>query len=57
MSVRGYADFSHGGEAEWRPTPDLGVNSVEVLGAFGVPPDRIAELMATGAVFVASETV
>jgi crotonobetainyl-CoA:carnitine CoA-transferase CaiB-like acyl-CoA transferase len=57
MSVRGYADFSHEGEGDWRPTPDLGLNSVEVLGAFGVPADRIAGLMATGAVFAPDEAV
>jgi len=50
-SVRGYADFSRGGEAVWRPTPDLGLHSAAVLADFGVPPDRIGALMASGAVF------
>ena len=51
IGVRGYAEFSRtvGGFAH--PTPDLGEHSAQLLAESGVPAERIAELLATGAVF------
>jgi crotonobetainyl-CoA:carnitine CoA-transferase CaiB-like acyl-CoA transferase len=51
VSARSYGDFSRTGSGFTRPTPDLGQHSAEVLADFGVAAGRIAELMATGAVF------
>ena len=51
LSVRAYADFSAGGAGFAHPTPDLGQHSADVLRDFGIDEDRIAALIASGAVF------
>ena len=51
ISMRGYADFSRTASGFSHPTPDLGEHTAELLAEFGVSPQRIAELFATGAVF------
>ncbi|OYU70307.1 MAG: hypothetical protein CFE28_10090 [Alphaproteobacteria bacterium PA2] len=51
QSVRAYADFSAAAGGFRYPTPDLGEHSVEVLAELGYDPDRIAALLATGAIF------
>jgi crotonobetainyl-CoA:carnitine CoA-transferase CaiB-like acyl-CoA transferase len=51
ITVRGYADFARTPVGERRPTPDLGEHTAEVLRDFGIPDDRIAALLAAGAVF------
>lgn len=50
LSARGYGDFSRTPGGFTRPTPDLGQHSAEVLAEYGIAPERIAALMATGAV-------
>ncbi len=49
--VRSYADFSRTPAGFRRPTLDLGEHSSELLREFGISEDRIAELLAVGAVF------
>jgi crotonobetainyl-CoA:carnitine CoA-transferase CaiB-like acyl-CoA transferase len=51
VSARAYADFSRTPAAFVHPTPDLGQHSAQVLADFGVAPERIKALLASGAVF------
>ncbi|WP_337185400.1 CoA transferase [Phenylobacterium sp.] len=51
VSTRAFSAFSRTPTGFSRPTPDLGEHSAEILGGYGVPADRIAELVAQGAVF------
>ena len=51
IGVRAYADFSRTPSGFRHPTPDLGEHSTALLREFGVAEDRIAALLATGAVF------
>jgi crotonobetainyl-CoA:carnitine CoA-transferase CaiB-like acyl-CoA transferase len=51
IGVRAYADFSRTPSGFRHPTPDLGEHSTALLAELGVAPDRIAALLATGAVF------
>jgi crotonobetainyl-CoA:carnitine CoA-transferase CaiB-like acyl-CoA transferase len=51
IGVRGFADFARSPGGFRHPTPDLGEHSTTLLGEFGVAPDRIAALLATGAIF------
>lgn len=51
VSVRSYADFSETPGGFRHPTPDRGEHSTDILADMGVPAGRIAELLATGAVF------
>ncbi|ODT87991.1 CoA transferase [Phenylobacterium sp. SCN 70-31] len=51
ISTRALSAFSRTPTGFSRPTPDLGEHSAEILAEYGVPADRIAELMAQGAVF------
>jgi crotonobetainyl-CoA:carnitine CoA-transferase CaiB-like acyl-CoA transferase len=51
IGVRSYADFSRTPAGFPHPTPDLGEHSTALLGELGISPERIAALMATGAVF------
>jgi crotonobetainyl-CoA:carnitine CoA-transferase CaiB-like acyl-CoA transferase len=51
LGVRAYADFSRTPAGFQHPTPDLGEHSTALLAEFGVAPDRIAALLANGAVF------
>jgi crotonobetainyl-CoA:carnitine CoA-transferase CaiB-like acyl-CoA transferase len=53
ITVRGYADFARTPGGFTRPTPDLGEHTEELLAEWGLPPERIAALMASGAVFAA----
>lgn len=50
LSARSYADFSRTPSGFPHPTPDLGQHSAEVLAAYGIAPDRLAALLASGAV-------
>lgn len=50
-SSRAYADFSRTRSGFARPTPDIGQHSAEILREWGVAEGRIAELLASGAVF------
>jgi crotonobetainyl-CoA:carnitine CoA-transferase CaiB-like acyl-CoA transferase len=51
VSARGFADFARTPGGFRYPTPDLGEHSRHVLEGYGVPQDRIAALIASGAVF------
>jgi len=51
ISVRAFADFSRTPSGFSRPTPDLGEHTREVLADYGIAPERIAALIASGAVF------
>ncbi|MGH6962884.1 MAG: CoA transferase [Phenylobacterium sp.] len=51
IGVRSYADFARTPSGFPHPTPDLGEHSTQVLAELGLPPERIAALLATGAVF------
>jgi crotonobetainyl-CoA:carnitine CoA-transferase CaiB-like acyl-CoA transferase len=51
LGVRAYADFSRTPSGFRHPTPDLGEHSTALLAELGVSPERIADLLATGAVF------
>lgn len=51
IGVRSYADFSRTPSGFPHPTPDLGEHSTALLNELGFSPDRIAALMATGAIF------
>jgi crotonobetainyl-CoA:carnitine CoA-transferase CaiB-like acyl-CoA transferase len=51
LGVRGFSDFSRTPTGFRRPCPDLGEHTAELLAEFGVSPDRIEALFATGAVF------
>jgi crotonobetainyl-CoA:carnitine CoA-transferase CaiB-like acyl-CoA transferase len=50
-TARGFSDFSRTASGFNRPTPDLGEHSIEILAEWGVPLERIAGLVASGAVF------
>ncbi len=52
IGVRGFADFSRTPGGFCGPTPDLGQDSVELLTDWGIAPERIEALLASGAVFV-----
>jgi len=51
VGVRAFADFSRTPSGFQRPTPDLGEHSSALLRDLGLPQDRIAALLATGAIF------
>ncbi len=51
IGVRSYADFSRTPAGFARPCPDIGEHTTELLTELGIAPDRIADLLATGAVF------
>jgi crotonobetainyl-CoA:carnitine CoA-transferase CaiB-like acyl-CoA transferase len=51
ITVRGYADFDRTPGGFVLPTPDLGEHSAQVLADWGIAPERIEGLLATGAVF------
>jgi crotonobetainyl-CoA:carnitine CoA-transferase CaiB-like acyl-CoA transferase len=51
VGVRAYADFSRTPSGFQRPTPDLGEHSSSLLADLGFTPERIAALLATGAIF------
>jgi crotonobetainyl-CoA:carnitine CoA-transferase CaiB-like acyl-CoA transferase len=51
IAVRGYADFSRAENDVPRPTPDAGEHTIELLLELGQPPERIAALLESGAVF------
>ncbi len=56
VSVRSYADFAASSGGFRYPTPDLGQHSVEILEALGYDQGRIAELLASGAIFEPSQS-
>jgi len=51
ITARGFSAFSRTPSGFERPTPDLGEHSVELLAEWGVQRERIAGLVASGAVF------
>ena len=51
LGVKGYADFSATPGGFTHPTPELGEHSVEIAQDLGYDPDRIAALLASGAIF------
>ena len=51
LTPTGYARFSGGGNGLWRPAPDIGEHSAEILAEAGLSPDAIARLMGQGAGF------
>jgi crotonobetainyl-CoA:carnitine CoA-transferase CaiB-like acyl-CoA transferase len=51
VTAKAFSVFSRTPSGFVWPTPDLGEHSAEILGEYGIAPQRIAELMATGAVF------
>ncbi|THD63618.1 CoA transferase, partial [Phenylobacterium sp.] len=51
VGVRSYADFSRTPAGFQYPTPDLGEHSCALLAEFGISAERMAALLATGAVF------
>lgn len=51
ITPRGYATFARTPGALFNPTPDIGEHSAQVLADWGISPDRVAALMASGAVF------
>jgi len=51
ISVKGYAEFGRTPLRLTRPTPDIGEHTVELLAEYGIAPERIAALLASGAVF------
>ena len=51
IGVRSVADFARTPWGYQRPTPDLGEHTVELLTEWGIAPDRIVALLASGAVF------
>jgi crotonobetainyl-CoA:carnitine CoA-transferase CaiB-like acyl-CoA transferase len=51
VSVRGYADFGRSHAGGQRPTPDAGEHTIELLLELGQPPERIAALLESGAIF------
>jgi len=51
ITVKGYADFSRTPGGFDRPTPEIGEHSAELLAEWGLSPERIAALLASGAVF------
>lgn len=51
ITATGYSTFTRTPSGFSRPTPDLGEHSAEILREYGIAPERIAALMASGAVF------
>ncbi|MBU1378042.1 MAG: CoA transferase [Alphaproteobacteria bacterium] len=51
ITARSYATFSRTPSGFSHPTPDLAEHSAAILSAYGIAPERIAALMAVGAVF------
>jgi formyl-CoA transferase len=51
VTAKAFSVFSRTPSGFVWPTPDLGEHSAEILGEYGIAPQRIAELMAAGAVF------
>jgi crotonobetainyl-CoA:carnitine CoA-transferase CaiB-like acyl-CoA transferase len=51
ITAKGYADFSRTPGGFDRPTPEIGEHSAELLAEWGLSPQRIASLLASGAVF------
>ena len=51
VTIRDYADFARTPGGFVHPTPDLGEHTAHVLAEWGIAPDRIAALMASGAIF------
>jgi len=51
ISVRGYGDFTGSPCAFPRPSPELAQHSDDVLSGFGFSPERVADLVKSGAVF------
>ena len=51
VSARSYGDFSRTPTGFVHPTPDLGEHTAAVLGDYGIAPERIETLLASGAVF------
>ena len=51
VSARSYGDFSRSTSGLSHPTPDLGQHTREVLAEYGIAPDRIETLLASGAAF------
>jgi crotonobetainyl-CoA:carnitine CoA-transferase CaiB-like acyl-CoA transferase len=54
VTARGFSAFSRTPGGFTRPTPDLGEHSIEILAEWGIPRERIAGLVASGAVFGAN---
>lgn len=51
ITATAFASFSRTPVGFSRPTPDLAEHSAEILGEYGITPERITALMAAGAVF------
>jgi crotonobetainyl-CoA:carnitine CoA-transferase CaiB-like acyl-CoA transferase len=51
ITATAFSTFSRTPAGFSRPTPELAEHSAEILGEYGIAPERIAELMAAGAVF------
>jgi crotonobetainyl-CoA:carnitine CoA-transferase CaiB-like acyl-CoA transferase len=51
ITVKGYAEFDRTPVTFERPTPDIGEHTAEILAEWGIAPERIASLLAAGAVF------
>ena len=51
ITAQRFADFARTPGGFARPTPELAEHSAEILADYGVAPERIASLIATGAVF------
>jgi crotonobetainyl-CoA:carnitine CoA-transferase CaiB-like acyl-CoA transferase len=51
ITAKAFSTFSRTPSGFSRPTPELAEHSAELLGEYGIAPERIAELMAAGAVF------
>jgi crotonobetainyl-CoA:carnitine CoA-transferase CaiB-like acyl-CoA transferase len=51
ITVKGYAEFDRTPVGFDRPTPDIAEHTAEVLAEWGIAPDRVASLLASGAVF------
>jgi crotonobetainyl-CoA:carnitine CoA-transferase CaiB-like acyl-CoA transferase len=51
MTVRGYADFARTPGGLYRPTPEPGEHTREILREYGVAEDRIRQLFEGGAAF------
>ncbi|MFM8819353.1 MAG: CoA transferase, partial [Phenylobacterium sp.] len=51
VGVRSYADFDRTPGGFRHPVPDAGEHTWQVLAEFGLPPERIEALLASGAVF------
>ena len=51
ITVKGYAEFARTPVGFDRPTPYIGEHTAEILTDWGIAPERIAALLAAGAVF------